>query len=457
MNVAVGGNFGGSVGPDVTFPQTMSIDYVRLHQAKPGLVSFGASFRDDFSGWKRISIPFSAFENDEGEVLDLSVVQSIGFKAPGGMRDPLLLDQIRLNAPSDVTVSNTADGGAGSLRKALASVAVDGTVHFAPALAGQTITLLSGPLILGKNVTIDGSAAPDSRISGNHADRVFIVNPGTTAALSHLAVVDGYGWQLAGGILNNGFLTLDHAVVTGNTMATNAGDFWQGGGGIYNGDGATLNLIDSSVTNNQARWSGGGVYSFFDTTTTIVRSTISGNVSNDVGGGFRSLGSVTITNSTISGNRSTGWHGGAIFHTDGAMEIASSTIANNVGPDWAPSAVFIGSFNAAVPSLKLTNTIITGNHWYACEQHAAGAVRLTSGGHNLVQDGSCSPASSDQVVSDARIGPLASNGGPTLTHALRLGSPALDAGDDTVCPPTDQRGTARPQGAHCDIGSYEAP
>ena len=54
MNVAVGGNFGGSVGPDVTFPQTMSIDYVRLHQARPGLVSFGASFRDDFSGWKRI-------------------------------------------------------------------------------------------------------------------------------------------------------------------------------------------------------------------------------------------------------------------------------------------------------------------------------------------------------------------------------------------------------------------
>ncbi|PYQ18220.1 MAG: hypothetical protein DMF81_25560, partial [Acidobacteria bacterium] len=425
MNVAVGGNFGGSVGPDVTFPQTMSIDYVRLHQARPGLVSFGASFRDDFSGWKRISIPFSAFENDEGEVLDLSVVQSIGFKAPGGMRDPLLLDQIRLNAPSDVTVSNTADGGAGSLRKALASVAVDGTVHFAPALAGQTITLLSGPLILGRNVTIDGSAAPDSRISGNHADRVFIVNPGTTAALSHLAVVDGYGWQLAGGILNNGFLTLDHAVVTGNTMATNAGDFWQGGGGIYNGDGATLNLIDSSVTNNQARWSGGGLYSFFNTTTTIVRSTINGNVSNDVGGGFRSLGNVRITNSTFSGNTSTGWHGGAIFHTDGAMEIASSTIANNVGPDWAPSAVFIGSFNAAVPSLKLTNTIITGNHWYACEQHAAGTVRLTSGGHNLVQDGSCSPASSDQVVSDARIGPLASNGGPTLTHALRLGSPAL--------------------------------
>ena len=341
------------------------------------------------------------------------------------------------------------------MRKALGVVAVDGTVHFSAALAGQSITLLSGPLTLAKNVTIDGSAAPGLTISGNHSDRVLIVNAGTAATLTHVAVVDGYGWQLAGGILNNGTLTLDHVVVAGNTMATSAGDFWQGGGGVYNGGGATFNLIDSTVTNNQARWSGGGLYSFFNTTTTIVRSTISGNVSNDVGGGFRSLGSVSIVNSTFSGNTSTGWHGGAIFHTDGAMEIASSTIANNVGPDYAPSAIFIGSFNPAVPSLKLTNTIVTGNHWYACEQHAAGTVHLTSGGHNLVQDGSCSPAPSDQILSDARIGPLADNGGPTLTHALLPGSPALDAGDDAACPATDQRGTARSQGPHCDIGSYE--
>jgi len=245
--------------------------------------------------------------------------------------------------------------------------------------------------------------------------------------------------------------------VTQNTMATNAGDFWQGGGGIYNGDGATLNLTDSSVTDNQAAWSGGGVYSFFNTTTTIVRSTISGNVSNDVGGGIRSLGNMTITNSTISGNRSTGWHGGAIFHTDGAMEITSSTIANNIGPDWAPSAVFIGSFNAAIPSLKLTNTIITGNQWYACEQHAAGTVSLTSGGNNLIQDGSCSPVASDLINSVAQIGPLADNGGPTWTHALLAGSPAIDAGNDAACPATDQRAVTRPQGAHCDIGSYEYP
>ncbi len=435
MNVAVGGNFGGAVGTDTVFPQTMSVDYVRLFQTKPKPVAFNASFQDNFSGWRKISVPFSAFQNGDGYVLDLSKVQTMRFVVPDGLSKPVLVDQIQLNAPCDVTVTNTADGGVGSLRRALSSICVGGTVTFSAALAGQTITLLSGPLTLGKNVTIDASAAPGLTISGNTTDRVFIVNAGITATVKQLTVTKGYGFQLAGGILNNGSLTLDHVVVTQNTMATNAGDFWQGDGGIYNGDGATLNLSDSSVTNNHAGWSGGGVYSFFNTTTTILRS------------------------STLSGNTSTGWHGGAIFQTDGDITITNSTIANNIAPDWAPSTFFIGQYGGSfVPTLTLTNSIITGNHWYACERFASGtAANVVSGGHNLVQDNSCSPAASDLILAEAQIGPLANNGGPTLTHALLPGSPAIDSANDALCPVTDQRGVTRPQGTHCDIGSYEVP
>jgi hypothetical protein len=110
-----------------------------------------------------------------------------------------------------------------------------------------------------------------------------------------------------------------------------------------------------------------------------------------------------------------------------------------------------------VPTLTLTNTIITGNHWYACEKFASGTTgNVVSGGHNIVQDDSCNPTATDVIVGDAQIGPLADNGGPTLTHALSPGSPAIDAGDDAACSATDQRGITRPQGAHCDIGSYEA-
>ena len=104
-------------------------------------------------------------------------------------------------------------------------------------------------------------------------------------------------------------------------MTTDAGDFWQGGGGIYNGDGSTLHLIESTVDANNSGWSGGGVYSFFNSTTIIERSTISNNTAADVGGGVRSLGNVTVINSTISGNTSVGWHGGAAFITDGVVDV----------------------------------------------------------------------------------------------------------------------------------------
>jgi beta-glucanase (GH16 family) len=457
LNVAVGGNFGGPVGSDTVFPQKTLVDYVRIYQAPPQLTAFSAAFTDNFTGWRQITLPFSAFQGAPGQTLDRTRVQSVSFTLPGGLRAPVLLDQLRLLCSSDVTVTTTADSGPGSLRNALRSVCTGGTIHFAPALAGQTITNLSD-LTLGKNVTIDGSAAAGLTISGNHAHRVLVVNAGTVATVKALTLADGYGFQVAGGVLNNGTLTLDHVRVTGNQMTTNAGDFWQGGGGIYTGDGATLNLIDSTVADNTAQWSGGGLYSFFNSHTTVLRSTISGNVSNDVGGAIRSLGIFTIENSTISGNRSTGWHGGAIFHTDGAMAIANSTIVNNIGPDWAPSAIFLGSFSAAQPTLSLVNTIIHGNHWYACEQHAAGTVHLTSGGHNLVQDDSCSPVASDLLVAgDVHLGPLAASGGPTWTHALLAGSPAIDAADPAASPATDQRGVTRPQGTGPDIGAYEAP
>jgi len=140
------------------------------------------------------------------------------------------------------------------------------------------------------------------------------------------------------------------------------------------------------------------------------------------------------------------------------MEILNSTIANNIGPDWAPSAIFLGEWGPVVPVLKLTNTVITGNHWYACEQFASGnPVSLISGGHNLVQDASCNPVASDLIIGDALIGPLSNNGGPTFTHALLPGSPAIDMADNALCPATDQRGVVRPQGPTCDIGAYEAP
>jgi hypothetical protein len=198
---------------------------------------------------------------------------------------------------------------------------------------------------------------------------------------------------------------------------------------------------------------GGGIYAFFNTLVVVDRSTLSGNSAN-VGGGLRTLGDLELVNSTLSGNSSYGWHGGALFHTNGAVNILNSTIANNRGPDWAPSAIFIGSFDASVPSLTLANTLISDNQWYACD-HWTGSVTLVSSGHNLVQDATCNPHPSDLIGSSAGLGPLLDNGGPTQTQALLPDSPALDAADAALCPATDQRGVARPQGVACDIGAFE--
>jgi beta-glucanase (GH16 family) len=462
FNMAIGGNFGGPVSDTTTFPQEMAIDYVRVYQGPDTAERFETTFVDDFSGWQEIFVPFDAFSRSAeqpagapNDGLTLTEVWGYGFKmAVNGLVSSVMMDQVRLTAATEITVTNTNNSGPGSLREAINLVANEGDIYFDPSLADSIISLTSGPLVVNKTVNIDASGAPGLAVSGGGADRVFIIEATGNATISHLTIADGFGWQLAGGILNNGSLTLNHVTVTNNVMATDAGDFWQGGGGIYNGDGATLNLVDSTVTNNTAGWSGGGVYSFFNTTTTIVRSTIANNVSNDVGGGFRSLGNATITNSTISGNEATGWYGGAIFVTDGVVNVVNSTIANNVSPAGAPADVFVGTFGPSNATLTFTNSIVSSaqdNCFFA--PFGSGTVTLSSDHNNVFTDATCFTGPSDMVVADAGLDSLADNGGPTLTHALLPGSVAIDAADPAVCPPTDQRGV--PRDAACDTGSYE--
>ncbi len=81
---------------------------------------------------------------------------------------------------------------------------------------------------------------------------------------------------------------------------------------------------------------------------------------------------------------------------------------------------------------------------------------MQSLGFNVLQDGTCgTPAATDQVGVDALLGPLADNGGPTLTHMLLDGSPAIDTANPAAYPATDQRGITRPQGAGPDVGAVE--
>jgi beta-glucanase (GH16 family) len=466
LNVAVGGNFGGAVGDDLELPQSMTVDYIRVYQADDTAERFESSFVDSVTGWQQVELPFAGFARsaeqppgapDDG--LTLTEVWGYGFQAPQG--GSFLLDQVRVQVPpppAAIVVSNLNDAGDGSLREALSAIAAGGSITFDPALAGGSIALVSGPLVLDRNLSIAGPVAGAVTIDGGGANRLLIVEPGVVAMASGMNFSNGYGYQLAGGILNNGVLTLDHVRVSNNTMTTDGGDFWQGGGGIYNGEWSTLNLIDSTVSGNNSGWTGGGVYSFFNTSTHIERSTINDNFAQDVGGGLRTLGAVTVINSTIDGNTAANWHGGAAFITDGLFEVTNSTVSDNTSPAGTAGGFFVGTFGEASATLALSNSIVSDNGGLNCFPgfFGPGTVTLASGGNNIASDTSCFLIESgDQENTDPLLDSLSDNGGATLTRALIPGSPAIDAAGVADCPVIDQRGVLRPQGAACDVGAFE--
>jgi hypothetical protein len=136
--------------------------------------------------------------------------------------------------------------------------------------------------------------------------------------------------------------------------------------------------------------------------------------------------------------------------------MVNSTVADNVSPPWAPADVFVGTFSDASATLNVGNSIVaSGQDGCFLAPFGAGAVAIHSLGNNVFTDGSCFPMGSDQIVGDPGLGALGDNGGPTLTHALLPGSPAIDAASGAFCPATDQRGVARPIGPACDVGAFE--
>ncbi|MDX1415185.1 MAG: family 16 glycosylhydrolase, partial [Candidatus Promineifilaceae bacterium] len=229
LNVAIGGNFGGPIAPDLQLPQSMAVDYVRVYQGPDTAERFEAAFVDNFSGWQQIEIPFTNFtlsakqpDGAPNDGLTLSEVWGYGFTLPdSGLRTGTTwLDFVMIEPvppPTEVIVTTLDDSGPGSLREALDIIAMKGTITFDPGLAGGTIVLTSGQLLVDKSVTIDGSDAPGLTISGNDASRVLRIAAGITVNMNDLIIADGAGAPQGGGILNFGTLTLERVSITNNT------------------------------------------------------------------------------------------------------------------------------------------------------------------------------------------------------------------------------------------------
>ncbi len=404
LNFAIGGNFGGAVDPANTYPQEYLVDYVRVYQGPDTAERFEATFTDSSTDWQQVSIPVTDFVRsgkqpasapDDGLGLDEIWGYSVdlAYPASGGVKVDLVR-RTPVPPPTDLVVTTLADSGAGSLRDAIGRIADGGTITFDPSLADGTVTLTSGQITAERSVTVDGPDAKPVTISGDGASRVLQVNAGAEVTMDDLVISDGVAAPQGGGILNYGDLSLDRVVVTNNLENSGgAAAFDLGGGGIYNGDGASLSLTDSTVSDNATLGQpGGGVYGFFNSTINVTRSTISGNVGGDVAGGLRTLGDATIIASTISDNTSTGWHGGGIFATDGTVVIEDSSIVDNIAvPAGTAGGIMVATFGAPV-LVTVENSIITGNVSKNCQIEGDPAVAvLTLLGDNTIDDGSCAP------------------------------------------------------------------
>ena len=282
-------------------------------------------------------------------------------------------------------------------------------------------------------------------------------------------VISGNTANAGGGIYNRGQLTVDNCKIQANTAFE--------GGGIDTYSDSTENYLQlqidhSTIADNTLAgfgWRGGGLC-IQNVPVQLNNSTISGNQIQLGSGGGSGAGvymdgwydptmALTMVNTTISGNHVAGQHGsGGAISTGGMLNLLNCTITGNFAAD---------SGGISGLNVNIKNTILAGNSG-SMSQPSDFSGTAVSQGHNIIGniDGILNSdwwGPYDQVVANAAdfLGPLQDNGGPTFTHALLPGSTAIDAGDNSGAPATDQRGVLRPQDANrdlvatVDIGAYE--
>ena len=342
-----------------------------------------------------------------------------------------------------------------SLRQAVTAADAlpgDDTISFAASLDGDVIQSPNAPMLITSSdaITINGHGANRLTITGFSSTQLFVIEGGTVTIndMTLVAARNATGDGGAIAVRNTGTtLNLNRCRIN-NSRAFR-------GGGLAAFLGAVVNINDSTVDNNSSTNEGGGITVSSAAMVNIINSTISGNTTGNtsLGGGIfvsTSAGIVNITNSTITENRGANF-GGGIFHANpgNAVNVRNSIIAGNFRPDR------VGDKTPDVDGVFVSQgfNLIGSN---------SPATPLFSGFANGVNNDLVGP--NDGEI-DAKLAPLADNGGSTPTFALQPTSPAIDAGNDSVLT-TDQRGLPRPvdrvsipnalgsNGA--DIGAYES-
>jgi CSLREA domain-containing protein len=356
----------------------------------------------------------------------------------------------------------------------------------------------TGDLDLTGKTTITVKGVGRATIDANDLDRVIEILPGARLTASRLTITDGMvsGSEPGtggGGISNRGRLDLRRSLLSENE-AQRGGVGCGCGGGIENrrrmelrrvslvqniatfeGGGIFLanaqpSLVSKSSIDGNTAFQGGGVYAFGSSELRIVQSAVVANdvlgspTSDNNGGGiFVATNNgvvVSLTNSTVSGNRAAE-SGGGIFRFSGPLRLNAVTITANTAELEDPARVGHGGgidggvFGADAPDFRARNTIVAGNLDLAATKSSPDCFRVGGGfnGRNLLGvDTGCPAGLRDLTAVDPKLKPIADNGGPTSTHALKPTSKAVGKAGASS-PKRDQRGVKRD--ARPDIGAFE--
>lgn len=321
----------------------------------------------------------------------------------------------------------------------------------------------------GNSLTFEGNGFTLSR-SGAAAFRIMHISPGATVFINDLTIENGLASAGGLGVMGGAIFTWGQLNIENSTFNGNRADGGNGFGGAITSVSTNLTVRNSSFTANSVSHTGGAIF-VDEGTIAFTGNTFSNNAAN-FGGAFGSEGgNITFINNTFSGNTASG-QGGAIYTGfSGVVLMQNNTITNNTAGTQGG-----GIYNIFAGIVTLHNTIVAGNNAVTGSQcfndTTLGGTVINANSYNLLGSGGSAggcPAGATDIVPAGAIGtilsPLANNNGPTLTHALVTGSPALDAASLPNCPSDDQRGFLRgfnavgavnnPQVGDCDIGAFE--
>jgi hypothetical protein len=418
------------------------------------------------------------------------------------------------------TVTNCLDSGPGSLRDTVASAHDSDNIDLTQLTCGR-ITLTSGSITTSLNIGILGPGSTLLTIDGNNADRVFTWtgDPLSGMYIERVTLTNGYGSEKGGCVYSAGAVALDDVVITGCRVVGVGGSGLYQGGGIYTKNGFSAlasRIVDNEVYTSLGTASGGGL-AVAGGVASIVGSTISGNRVEstaaeqvmfsggaDIGqtlylddstvadnsvvgltasagraGGLSVAGQAVIQGCTISGNMA-GAVGGLAVGGAGEIHpslISDSTISGNVattiGGAILSNAITIANstiaFNSETYTLgaglyivygvaDIESSIIASNSGVSSTTNIGVYAGSLTGANNIIGSSGATLLPPDTIQADPRLLPLADNGGLTMTHALRLDSPAVNAGNNAQLIFYDQRGLGFPRtlGSATDIGAFES-